>query len=81
MNRNKEHVKCMRGIGLPVETLIEYVELYKQGDDTMDARKNLLVEQRRQLAKTMEEMKRVLDRMDDKIARYALTMAEKIRGG
>ena len=81
VNRNKEHVKCMRGIGLPVETLIEYVELYKQGDDTMDARKNLLVEQRRQLAKTMEEMKRVLDRMDDKIARYALTMAEKIRGG
>ncbi|WP_424768218.1 MerR family transcriptional regulator [Paenibacillus sp. sgz302251] len=72
-----EYIKCMRGVGLPVETLIKYVELFQQGDETMDARKKLLVEQRNQLANKMEEMKKVLERMDDKIARYEQTIVEK----
>ena len=28
-------IKCMRGAGLPVETLIEYVGLFGQGDETI----------------------------------------------
>ncbi len=43
-------IKCMRSAGLPVETLIEYVGLFGQGDETIPARKELLMEQRRQLA-------------------------------
>jgi DNA-binding transcriptional MerR regulator len=65
-----EHVKCMRGIGLPVEILIGYVGLYQQGDESIGARKELIIEQRKQLITRMEEMKKVLERMDDKIARY-----------
>ncbi|MDQ0192813.1 DNA-binding transcriptional MerR regulator [Paenibacillus wynnii] len=72
-----EFIKCMRGVGLPVEILIEYVGLFQQGDETMDARKELLIEQRIQLVTRMEEMKKVLERMDDKIARYAQTVLEK----
>lgn len=69
-----EFIKCMRGVGLPVENLIEYVGLYQQGDSTHGARKELLIEQRKQLVTRMEEMKKVLDRMDDKIARYEQTI-------
>lgn len=72
-----EHVKCMRGIGLPIELLIEYVGLYQQGDETIETRKELLIEQRKQLMTKMEEMKKVLGRMDDKIARYEQTTLEK----
>ncbi len=72
-----EYIKCMRGVGLPVETLIKYVELFQQGDETMDARKKLLVEQRNQLSNKMEEMKKVFERMNDKIARYEQTIMEK----
>lgn len=72
-----EFIKCMRGVGLPVEILIEYVGLFQQGDETMDARKELLIKQRKQLATRMEEMKKVLERMDDKIARYEQTILEK----
>lgn len=72
-----EHVKCMRGIGLPIELLIEYVGLYQQGDETIEARKELLIEQRKQLMTKMEEMKKVLGRMDDKISRYEQTTLEK----
>ncbi len=67
----------MRAVGLPVEILIEYVGLFQQGDETMDARKELLIKQRKQLKTRMEDMKNVLERMDYKIARYEQTIVEK----
>jgi len=53
-----------------VETLIEYVGLFGQGDETIPARKELLMEQRRQLAARIGEMQAVLDRLDKKIEGY-----------
>ncbi|MCR8656650.1 MerR family transcriptional regulator [Paenibacillus endoradicis] len=72
-----DFIKCMRSSGLPVATLIEYVRLYQQGDETIATRKNLLVEQRNQLALKMEEMKKVFERLDGKIDRYEQTILEK----
>ncbi|OME85159.1 MerR family transcriptional regulator [Paenibacillus sp. FSL A5-0031] len=72
-----EYIKCMRGVGLPIEILIEYVALYQQGDETIGTRKELLIEQHKLLAKKMEEMKKGLERMDDKIARYEQTILNK----
>ena len=46
-----EFIKCMRSAGLPIEVLIEYVQLFRQGDATVDARLELLTEQRRLLRK------------------------------
>ena len=63
-------INCMRSAGLPVETLIEYVGLCGQGDETIPARKELLMEQRRQLAARIGEMQAVLDRLDKKIEGY-----------
>jgi DNA-binding transcriptional MerR regulator len=65
-----EFIKCMRSAGLPIEALMEYVKLYQQGDETIGARKNILMEQRRQLVKRMEDMKETLERLDIKISRY-----------
>ncbi len=65
-----EFIKCMRSAGLPIEVLIEYVELFQQGDNTREARKELLIEQRRSLAERIEEMNRTLQRLDAKIAGY-----------
>ena len=65
-----EFVKCMRSAGLPIEILIEYVTLFQQGNETVEARKQLLKEQRMQLAQKMEDMKKTLDRLDYKIERY-----------
>lgn len=49
-------MKCMRAAGVQIEALIEYVDLFQQGDATLDARKALLVEQRDQLVSRMAEM-------------------------
>ena len=65
-----EFIKCMRGAGLPVEVLIEYVSMFQQGDATYDARKALLIEQRRVLAEKVSQLQSTLDRLDKKIERY-----------
>ena len=65
-----EFIKCMRSAGLPVEMLIEYVKLFKQGDETIEARKTLLMEQRELLAAHIAEMQATLSRLDLKIERY-----------
>lgn len=63
-------IKCMRGAGLPIEVLIEYVGLSQQGDETVKARKKLLTEQRKQLMARMEDMQVTLERLNYKIANY-----------
>lgn len=72
-----DFIKCMRGVGLPVETLIEYVGLFQQGDKTMEARKELLIEQRKQILTRMEDMKNVLERLEYKISSYEQTIGAK----
>ncbi|MBS5987213.1 MerR family transcriptional regulator [Clostridium sp.] len=65
-----EFIKCMRGAGLPIEVLIEYVELFQEGESTIQARKEILIEQREKLIERMEEMKKTLERLNFKISRY-----------
>lgn len=62
--------KCMRGAGLQVEALVEYVMLCQKGDETIPARKRILLEQRQQLLTRMEEMQQTLDRLNGKIEHY-----------
>ena len=62
-------MKCMRAAGVQIEALIEYVDLFQQGDATLDARKALLVEQRDQLVSRMAEMQASLDLLNQKIDR------------
>jgi MerR family transcriptional regulator, aldehyde-responsive regulator len=57
--------------------LIEYVGLFQQGDETVEARKELLTEQREQLITKIEDMKKTLERLDIKITRYEQAVLKK----
>lgn len=72
-----EFSKCMRSAGLPIEILIEYMNLFQQGDETIEARKELLVEQRNILIDKMEELKKTIERLNYKIERYDNTIGLK----
>lgn len=74
-----ELMKCMRSAGVQIEALIEYVALFQQGDETIQARKALLMEQRDQLVERMAEMQKSLDRLNDKIDRYEQGLMAKER--
>lgn len=70
-------IKCMRHAGLSIESLIDYVAMFEKGDSTIEARKNLLSEQREALAARISEMQGTLDRLDAKIERYEIGLLKK----
>jgi DNA-binding transcriptional MerR regulator len=74
-----EFIKCMRSAGLPIEALIEYINLIQQGDNTIEARKEILKEQRELLVNRMNEMQKTLEILNYKISIYedALLTKEK----
>jgi DNA-binding transcriptional MerR regulator len=75
--RRVDFIKCMRGAGLPVEVLIEYMGLVQQGDKTIETRKEILVEQRDLVVTRLEEMQKTLDRLNYKIEVYEKALLKK----
>jgi DNA-binding transcriptional MerR regulator len=65
-----EFIKCMRSAGVTIETLIEYVSLFQKGEETREARKKILGEQRELLAARIKELQQTLEKLDYKIANY-----------
>ena len=65
-----EQATCMRNAGLPVEVIVEYIKLYKEGDETIPARLDLLIEQRDKLLEQKAAIDEMLERLNFKISRY-----------
>lgn len=65
-----EFIKCMRGAGLSIETLREYVHLFYQGNRTLQKRKQLLIRERDSLKIRLQEQQAVLKRLNHKIEIY-----------
>ncbi|MBO1298844.1 MULTISPECIES: MerR family transcriptional regulator [Enterococcus] len=61
---------CMRSAGLSIESLTEYIRLYGAGEETILARRDLLMEESAQLERKMAEMQACYDRLQKKIAHY-----------
>ena len=62
-------VKCMRGAGVQIEALIEYVALM-QANTGLERRRNILIEQRARLQKQAETLSTTIERLDYKIEHY-----------
>ncbi len=65
-----EFIKCMREAGLSIETLSEYITLFRQGNETLKARENLLIRERDKLKERLNAMQATLERLNYKIERY-----------
>jgi len=75
-----EFIKCMRNAGLPIEALIDYMTLLQQGEQTSEARKEILIEQRAILATRLAEMQKTLELLDYKISVYEQKIKPKEKG-
>ena len=62
-----EFIKCMRAAGMSIEALIKYVDLFKQGKETVTERKKLLIEQKEKMQEKMNEIQKTLERLEYKI--------------
>ena len=65
---------CMRSAGLPIEVMIEYVKLYKEGDNTIPARLELLQEQMNALKEQKAQIASTVERLAYKISKYEEAM-------
>lgn len=74
----------MRNAGVSIEALIEYFDLFQKGESTINKRKTILLEQRDQLAKKVQEMQDTLAMLTHKIDIYEELLLkfedEKLRG-
>ena len=64
-----EFVKCLRGAGVQIESIIDYIKLFHQ-EGTAEARKEILKEQRDRLQKQVDTMNLVIERLNKKVDRY-----------
>lgn len=67
-------IKCMRDAGVSVESLIEYVSLFQEGTDSISTRKEILIDQRQELAEKIRVMQETLAKLDEKIDGYEENM-------
>jgi DNA-binding transcriptional MerR regulator len=65
-----QNTLCLRGAGVPVEMVIEYVKLFQQGDETFEARCNLLKEARQEVLESRQKYDKALEKLNYKIAKY-----------
>lgn len=65
---------CMRKAGLPVETMIEYLRLYQEGDKTIPARLQLLSDQKEVLLQKKKQIEEMLEKLSYKISRYEIAV-------
>lgn len=62
-----ELAKYLRGAGLTVEAIVDYVRLYQQGAETIPARLELLRRQREALLEQRQQIEAALARLEQKI--------------
>jgi DNA-binding transcriptional MerR regulator len=65
-----EFIHCMRNSGIPVEVLVEYVQLYQQGSETKEARIGLLQEELKRLDERIANLQATRSRLAYKIEHY-----------
>ncbi|EPZ52676.1 MULTISPECIES: MerR family transcriptional regulator [Alicyclobacillus] len=61
---------CLKNTGMPIKDIKQYSAWCKQGIETIDERKELLQEHRKQVVKQIEELQKNLELIDSKIATY-----------
>ena len=70
-------ILCMRGAGMPIETLKKYINLCRKGDETAQERRDILVEQREILSQKIKEMENAYNKLSYKIDFYYQNLLEK----
>jgi len=71
-----EFVKCLRAAGVPIDALLEFFRLNEHNVYTTKARKEILVEQRKQLVQKIADMQETLNLLNYKIGYYENLLVE-----
>ncbi|WP_300562223.1 MerR family transcriptional regulator [Companilactobacillus sp.] len=64
------YIQVLRNAGMSIESLVEFVKLYREGGATMDARKKLLIDQRDDLQEQVEKIQKTIKYLQFKIDHF-----------
>ena len=65
-----QNAVCLRKAGVSVEAIAEHVRLFNMGDETLQARLDLLSNEREALGRQLDELTEAVNLLDWKISRY-----------
>lgn len=65
-----EFIKCMRSSGFSIVSLVEYTSLFQQGNETVELRKNILIDERKNLVHKRDEINHTIQKLNVKIENY-----------
>ena len=74
VTRTERGIRDYQEEGLPVKVMIDYLNLYQQGNSTIQARCKLLKEQREKLLEQRKQIEETLERLNYKIAKYEVAV-------
>ncbi|MCF6515915.1 MerR family transcriptional regulator [Lactobacillus sp. S2-2] len=64
------YIQVLRNAGMTIESLIEFVDLYRSDNNTNETRKSLLIEQRDLLEQEIKERQKTINYLSYKINNY-----------
>lgn len=68
-------ISCLKSAGMSIKEIRRYIELSMVGDDTIDARLKMFLDQRERILKQMAELQQTLDTVDYKCWYYETAKA------
>lgn len=68
-----EVICCLKKTGMSIKQIKKYVRCCFDGDETLEIRKQMLIEHRMEVVKQINALKHNLEKIDHKIARYNTT--------
>jgi len=71
---------CLKGTGMSVKQIHEYIELCIQGDETLEQRRQIFINQRKCVLQQIEDLKKHLEKVDYKISIYDQAIEERETG-
>ncbi|MCC8179660.1 MAG: MerR family transcriptional regulator [Planctomycetes bacterium] len=74
-------IKCLRSTGLSLAEIREYVDKWREGDDTVEERHAIILRQKQKVEKELEFIKRQLEDLEKKLAHYEALKKGKRKAG
>lgn len=71
-----DFIKCMRSAGMSVESLNEYTTLFRNGTQSDEARKNILIREREHLLAKQKEINETIEKLNHKIQSFEGTLKD-----
>lgn len=61
---------CLKNTGMPIKQIKRYIQWCLQGDDTLEIRRQMFLDHRKEVLKQMEDLKENLKTIDYKLSLY-----------